>query len=84
MLAMTAPTETVAGRAGAAGGDRGRLIGLGLLGVGAFRQGPSAAALTRPAALLGVGQVLRTVVLLRRQLASEPPRRNPWVRLRSH
>jgi hypothetical protein len=61
------------------------LIGFGLLGVGgilleAARRRASLAAELRFSASVSD---LRTVVLLRRQLASEQPRSRPWLRLRS-
>ncbi|MFN8217605.1 MAG: DUF6297 family protein [Solirubrobacterales bacterium] len=59
------------------------LVGVGLLGVGgilleAARRRAALAAELRFSASV---QDLRTVVLLRRQLASERPRRRPWLRL---
>lgn len=61
------------------------LIGAGLLGVGgilleAARRRAALAAELRFSASVSD---LRTVVLLRRQLASERPRRRPWLRVRS-
>ncbi len=59
------------------------LVGLGLRGVGgilleAARRRAALAAQLRFTASVGD---LRTVVLLRRQLASERPRRRPWLRI---
>jgi len=61
------------------------LVGVGLLGVGgilleAARRRAALAAELRFSASVSD---LRTVVLLRRQLASERPRRRPWLRVRS-
>lgn len=61
------------------------LIALGLLGIGGIllesaRRRAALAAELRFTASVGD---LRTVVLLRRQLASERPRRRPWLRIRS-
>jgi hypothetical protein len=61
------------------------LVGCGLLGVGgilleAARRRASLAAELRFSASVSD---LRAVVLLRRQLASERPRRRPWLRVRS-
>jgi hypothetical protein len=61
------------------------LVGLGLLGVGgilleAARRRAALAAELRFSASV---RDLRTVILLRRQLSSERPRRRPWLRVRS-
>ncbi|MDX6653824.1 MAG: hypothetical protein QOH18_525 [Solirubrobacterales bacterium] len=56
----------------------GGLLGIGGLGLEAARRRAQLVAEMRFTASVGD---LRTVVLLRRQLASEHPRRTPWIRL---
>jgi len=56
------------------------LLGIGGLGLEAAQRRAQLVAEMRFSASV---QDLRTVILLRRQLASERPRRKPWVRLRS-
>ncbi len=60
------------------------LAGLGLSGVGGvmLEAARRRAALTAELRFSASVQDLRTVILLRRQLASERPRRRPWLRLR--
>jgi hypothetical protein len=55
------------------------LLGIGGLGLEAARRRAQLVAEMRFSASV---QDLRTVILLRRQLASEHPRREPWIRLR--
>lgn len=59
------------------------LVGAGLLGIGGLllEAARRRAALTAEMRFSASVQDLRTVILLRRQLASELPRRRPWVRL---
>jgi hypothetical protein len=59
------------------------LAGLGLRAVGriALEAARRRAALTAELRISASVQDLRTVVLLRRQLASERPRRRPWIRV---
>ena len=59
------------------------LLGAGLLGIGGLllEAARRRAALTAELRFSASVQDLRTVVLLRRQLASELPRRRPWLRL---
>ena len=56
------------------------LLGIGGLGLEAAQRRAQLVAEMRFSASV---QDLRTVILLRRQLASERPRRKPWVRIRS-
>jgi hypothetical protein len=58
-------------------------IGLGSVGRIALEAARRRAALTAELRFSASVQDLRTVVLLRRQLASERPRRRPWIRLRA-
>lgn len=58
----------------------GGLLGIGGLGLEAAQRRAQLVAEMRFSASV---QDLRTVILLRRQLASERPRRKPWIRLRS-
>jgi hypothetical protein len=61
------------------------LLGVGLLKVGdiLLEAARRRAALTAELRFSASVQDLRTVVLLRRQLASERPRRSPWLRVRA-
>jgi hypothetical protein len=61
------------------------LLAAGLLGVGGIllEAARRRAALTAELRFSASVRDLRTVVLLRRQLASERPRRRPWLRLRA-
>ncbi len=61
------------------------LAAVGLLGVGGIllEAARHRAALTAELRFSASVQDLRTVILLRRQLASERPRRRPWLRLRA-
>jgi len=61
------------------------LAAIGLLGLGGIRLEAARrrAALAAELRFSAAMQDLRTVVLLRRQLASERPRRHPWLRLAS-
>jgi hypothetical protein len=56
-------------------------VGLGSVGRIALEAARRRAALTAELRFSATVQDLRTVVLLRRQLASERPRRRPWIRL---
>jgi hypothetical protein len=58
-------------------------LGLGTVGRIALEAARRRAALTAELRFSASVQDLRTVVLLRRQLASERPRRRPWIRLRA-
>ncbi|HEY1853204.1 MAG TPA: hypothetical protein VGG40_01335 [Solirubrobacterales bacterium] len=60
-------------------------LGCGLLGIGGLllEAARRRAALTAELRFSASVKDLRTVVLLRRQLASERPRRRPWLRVRS-
>jgi len=59
------------------------LIGIGLLGLNGIRleSARRRAALAAELRFSAAVQDVRTVILLRRQLASERPRRRPWLRL---
>jgi hypothetical protein len=61
------------------------LLSAGLLGIGglALEAAQRRAQLVAEMRFSASVQDLRTVILLRRQLASERPRRKPWIRLRS-
>jgi hypothetical protein len=58
-------------------------VGVGSVGRIALEAARRRAALTAELRFSASVQDLRTVVLLRRQLASERPRRRPWVRVRT-